>query len=65
MFSTPDHFIPPFYLAGLAAAGETTPDVLVRGYSMGSIKSASMELHKDATCAARLPEGVPPDQTNM
>jgi len=68
---TPDHFIPLLYLAGLAAAAETTPDVLVRGYSMGSISmtcyglDAGMELRSDATCAARLPEGVPPDQTNM
>jgi 4,5-DOPA dioxygenase extradiol len=68
---TPDHFIPLLYLAGLAAAAETTPDVLVRGYSMGSISmtcfglGAGMELRRDATCAARLPEGVPPDQTNM
>jgi 4,5-DOPA dioxygenase extradiol len=68
---TPDHFIPLLYLAGLAAVEETTPEPLVRGYSMGSISmtcyglGAEMELRKDATCAARLPEGVPPEQTNM
>ncbi|SCW72885.1 Aromatic ring-opening dioxygenase, catalytic subunit, LigB family [Sphingobium faniae] len=68
---TPDHFIPLLYLAGLAAADGTPPEPLVRGYSMGSISmtcfglGAAMELRKDATCAARLPEGVPPDQTNM
>jgi 4,5-DOPA dioxygenase extradiol len=68
---TPDHFIPLLYLAGLAAVEETTPEPLVRGYSMGSISmtcyglGAEMELRKDATCAARLPDGVPPEQTNM
>jgi 4,5-DOPA dioxygenase extradiol len=68
---TPDHFIPLLYLAGLAAVEEATPEPLVRGYSMGSISmtcyglGAEMELRKDATCAARLPEGVPPEQTNM
>lgn len=68
---TPDHFIPMLYLAGLAAADETKPEPLVRGYAMGSISmtcygvGAEIELRKDATCAARLPAGVPPDQTNM
>lgn len=68
---TPDHFIPLLYLAGLAAADKTRPEPLVRGYSMGSISmtcyglGAEIELRKDATCAARLPEKVPPDQTNM
>jgi len=68
---TPDHFIPLLYVAGLAAADGARPEPLVRGYAMGSISmtcyglGAEMELRKDATCAARLPAGVPPDQTNM
>ena len=68
---TPDHFIPLLYVAGLAAADEAKPKPLVRGYAMGSVSmtcfglGAEVELRKDATCAARLPEGVPPDQTNM
>ena len=68
---TPDHFIPLLYVAGLAAADGAAPEPLVRGYAMGSVSmtcyglGAEMELRKDATCAARLPEGVPPDQTNM
>ena len=43
----------------------------MRGYSMGSISmscygiGAEMELRKDPTCAALLPDGVPPEQTNM
>ena len=68
---TPDHFVPLLYLAGLAAADGIRPEALVRGYSMGSISmscygiGAEVELRKDPTCAARLPEGVPPEQTNM
>lgn len=68
---TADHFIPLLYVAGLAAADGTKPEPLVRGYSMGSISmtcfglGAEVELRKDAACAARLPRGVPPDQTNM
>lgn len=68
---TPDHFIPLLYVAGLAAADNTPPEPLLRGYSMGALSmtcygiDAGMQLRKDPTCAARLPEGVPPDQTNM
>jgi 4,5-DOPA dioxygenase extradiol len=68
---TPDHFIPLLYLAGLAAADGVGAEPLVRGYAMGSVSmtcfglGAEVELRKDANCAARLPEGVPPDQTNM
>ncbi|OWT56860.1 4,5-DOPA-extradiol-dioxygenase [Candidimonas nitroreducens] len=68
---TPDHFIPLLYLAGLAAAENSVPEPLVRGYAMGSMSmtcfglGAEMELRKDAVCAAKLPEGIPPDQTNM
>jgi 4,5-DOPA dioxygenase extradiol len=68
---TPDHFVPLLYLAGVAATEGIKPEPLVRGYSMGSISmtcyglGADMELRKDPTCAARLPAGVPPTQTNM
>lgn len=68
---TPDHFIPLLYIAGLASAESTKPEALVRGYSMGSISmtcygiGAEVELRKDPSCAARLPAGVPPEQTNM
>lgn len=68
---TPDHFLPLLYVAGLAAAERSKPEPLVRGYAMGSVSmtsyglGAEMELRKDASCAARLPEGVPPEQTNM
>ena len=68
---TPDHFIPLLYLAGMASAQGIRPEPLVRGYSMGSISmtcyglGAEVALREDATCAARLPAGVPPEQTNM
>ena len=59
------------YGAGLAAADGVTPEPLLRGYSMGSISmtcygiDADVELRKHPDCAARLPAGVPPEQTNM
>jgi 4,5-DOPA dioxygenase extradiol len=68
---TPDHFIPMLYVAGLAAAEGVKPEPLLRGYSMGSISmtcygiDADVELRKHPECAARLPAGVPPEQTNM
>ena len=68
---TPDHFVPLLYVAGLAAASDAKPEALVRGYSMGGISmtcvglGAEVELRKDPSCAAQLPEGVPPEQTNM
>jgi len=67
---TPDHFLPLLYTAGLASAEGATLEALVRGYSMGSISmscfglGADVELRKDPTCAAQLPPGVPPEQTN-
>lgn len=67
---TPDHFIPLLYIAGLAAAENTKPEPLVRGYSLGSLSmscygmDAAVELRKIKNGAAQLPEGVPADQTN-
>jgi 4,5-DOPA dioxygenase extradiol len=68
---TPDHFIPLLYVAGLAAAGEGRADALVRGYAMGSISmtcygvGAEVRLEEHGVSAATLPEGVPPEQTNI
>ena len=41
---TPDHFIPLLYLAGLASAQGTTPEVLVQGCTLGSLSMTSYGL---------------------
>jgi 4,5-DOPA dioxygenase extradiol len=66
---TPDHFIPLMYIAGLAGGLEPAHAV-VRGYSMGSLSmtcyAVGMDEHPNSNGAgaARLPNGVPPDNTN-
>ena len=67
---TPDHFIPLLYLAGLAAEqGGAQP--LMQGYSFGSLSMTCYGVGVDAAAceqgagSAGLPEGVPPEQTNL
>lgn len=68
---TPDHFLPLLYLAGVADGDGVKPEPLIRGYSMGSISmtcyglGAEIELRKNPTCAARIPAGIPAEQTNI
>lgn len=66
---TPDHFIPLLYTAGLAKA-DNDAHALLRGYTMGSLSMTCYGVGmtslvcEDGDGAARLPDGVPPDQTN-
>jgi 4,5-DOPA dioxygenase extradiol len=68
---TPDHFIPLLYLAGLAAADSTKPEMLIEGYAMGSLSMTSyglctgLEGREIDGPAAAIPAGMPPDQTNI
>lgn len=68
---TPDHFLPLLYTAGLAAASGQAVKPLLRGYAMGALSMSGYGVGTvDADChnggdAARSPEGVPPDQTNL
>ena len=70
---TPDHFIPLLYVAAVAAATNSTPDVLVEGSAYGSLSMTSYALGADCpeptvgSAGAQLPgaDAVPPEQTNI
>lgn len=68
---TPDHFIPLLYLAGIAASENLQAESLLRGYTMGAISmtcyglETGMALQAPSDHGSSLPEGVPPDQTNL
>ena len=68
---TPDQFLLLLYLAGMAGATGTTADVLVDGYSYGSLSMTAYTVgmrapHPDgAGFAAPLPDGPPADGANI
>jgi 4,5-DOPA dioxygenase extradiol len=69
---TPDHFIPLLYIAGMAKAAGRPADVLVDGYSMGSLSMTCYVVDgpertggRGSAPAATIPAGVPPEDTNL
>ena len=68
---TPDHFIPLLYLAGLADASGDSTDVLIEGYTYGSLSMTAYTLGLDcpepdgSLGAAAVVPSVPPDGSNI
>lgn len=68
---TPDHFLPLLYVAGIAAEVGTAAQAWLRGCTLGSISMTCFGIGMESvgceqgTDGAKLPAGVPADQTNL
>jgi 4,5-DOPA dioxygenase extradiol len=71
---TPDHFIPMLYLAGLAAEAGEPAELLLDGYTYGSLSMACYGVGTDGSISSRSddasaavpdPALVPPEDTNL
>jgi 4,5-DOPA dioxygenase extradiol len=71
---TPDHFIPLLYVAGLAQAAGSATDVIVDGYTFGSVSMTSYTLDLGPLAPAQAdageaslpdPDVTPPEDTNI
>ena len=70
---TPDHYLPLYYIAGLAQAARAPAGILIEGCTMGSISMTSFVVGEAAPRAPDVREGaaglpdprvIPPDDTN-
>ena len=70
---TPDHFIPLLYVAGLASAAGSSANVIVDGYTYGSLSMTCYTVDANLPESSRLgapaaalpdPNFIPPDDTN-